>query len=106
MLGYSYECGTRPPAVSYLHSLAKQQVRAPLPAAVPAYLPFPARNFKGYEEVKVPPATALPPPAPSDLVAISDLPDWARAAFPGYKSLNRIQSRIFPAAFSRWGRGY
>jgi pre-mRNA-splicing helicase BRR2 len=51
----------------------------------------------------VPPATALPPAAPEELVAIGDLPQWAQPAFPGYKALNRIQSRIYGAAFNRWG---
>ena len=66
---------------------------------------LPARNFKGYEEVKVPPAQALPPPTADELVPISGLPAWARPAFPGYKALNRIQSRIYPAAFGRWAGG-
>jgi hypothetical protein len=52
-------------------------------------------NFEGYEVVDVPAMEAnkgLPPP---DLVQISILEEWARTAFKGYKTLNRIQSRIF-----------
>lgn len=30
---------------------------------------------------------------------IEELPEWAQLAFSGYKTLNRIQSRIFQAAF-------
>eukprot|EP00955_Chlamydomonas_euryale_P107507 365775-Chlamydomonas_euryale.AAC.10 len=61
---------------------------------------FPTRrNFKGYEEVYVPPAPSLPPPAADELVAIASLPQWAQPAFAGYKALNRIQSKIFPSAF-------
>lgn len=50
----------------------------------------------------MPAATGLPPPGPDELVPISSLEPWAQAAFPGYKTLNRIQSRIFPTAFQRW----
>jgi activating signal cointegrator complex subunit 3 len=52
-------------------------------------------NFEGYEVVDVPamnPNKGLPPP---DLVQISTLEEWAQTAFKGYKTLNRIQSRIF-----------
>ena len=52
-------------------------------------------NFQGYEVVDVPamdPNKGLPPP---ELVHVSVLEDWARTAFKGYKTLNRIQSRIF-----------
>jgi activating signal cointegrator complex subunit 3 len=59
-----------------------------------------SRNvYKGYEEVTVP-ATKSDGCAPGEvLVSIDELPDWAQLAFEGYKSLNRIQSRIYPAAF-------
>jgi len=55
---------------------------------------------KGYEEIRVPaPRGALPPDSEEPLVPVSALPPWARPAFAGMASLNRIQSRIFPAAF-------
>ena len=55
---------------------------------------------KGYEEIRVPsPRDKLPPDAEEPLVPVSALPAWARPAFAGMASLNRIQSRIFPAAF-------
>lgn len=61
------------------------------------------QNKKLYDLISVPP----PPPPPSleenneRLVAISELPEWARAAFPAGETatLNRVQSRIYPAAF-------
>lgn len=56
------------------------------------------RSKKGYEEVHVP----APKPAPfkeGELVPISSLPEWARAAFKGTTNLNRIQSRLYPVAF-------
>ncbi len=56
---------------------------------------------KGFEEVSVP---ALKPPTidHGDLIPISDLPDWAQEAFkrdPDMKSLNPVQSKVFPVAF-------
>eukprot|EP00798_Chlamydomonas_sp_ICE-L_P004885 gene4887-34650_t len=58
------------------------------------------KTFKGYEEVKVPARPKAPPPAEGELVMISELEEWAQLAFKGYKSLNRIQSRIFNAAYN------
>ena len=62
--------------------------------------PGTTRNvFRGYEEVAVPavdPGKLLPD---EKLVEISELDGWAQSAFKGYKTLNRIQSRIFEV---RW----
>lgn len=53
---------------------------------------------KSYEEYNVPPPI---PAAQSDpLVPITQLPEWAHPAFKGTKSLNRVQSKVFPSAFS------
>ena len=52
-------------------------------------------TFKNFEEVSVPavnPGALLPE---EQLVDIAALEPWARTAFKGYKTLNRIQSRIF-----------
>lgn len=57
------------------------------------------KAYKGYEEVTVPPAKSGELQAGETLVAIEEIPPWAQLAFEGYTSLNRIQSRIFPAAF-------
>jgi hypothetical protein len=58
--------------------------------------PGTTRNvFRGYEEVAVPavdPGKLLPD---EKLVEIAALDGWAQSAFKGYKTLNRIQSRIF-----------
>lgn len=56
------------------------------------------RSKKGYEEIHVP-APKPKPTAPGELVPIDSLPAWARGAFPGTKSLNRVQSKLFPIAF-------
>jgi len=55
-------------------------------------------NEKKYEEVYVPPV--IPPPAPkSSLVPISEFDDFAQLAFRGMTHLNRIQSKVFNAAY-------
>lgn len=64
-----------------------------------AKLPLSFRSYQGYEEVKIP---AREPDAMSKderIVAIEELDDWAQLAFQGYKSFNRIQSRIFRTAY-------
>ncbi|PRW32956.1 activating signal cointegrator 1 complex subunit 3 isoform B [Chlorella sorokiniana] len=58
------------------------------------------KTYKGYEEVKVPAVRPAAPPPGEELVEIEALPEWAQLAFAGYKTLNRIQSRIFQTAFT------
>ena len=53
----------------------------------------------GYEEVHVPAVSAKKFAKGERLVPISELPAWARPAFKGMKSLNRVQSRLFKSAF-------
>ena len=57
------------------------------------------KNFKGYEEVHVPPVQKGELREGERLVQISELDDWAQSAFEGYETLNRIQSRIYPTAY-------
>lgn len=81
------------------------QYCTPLPSALGSAakldsLPLCRRSFKeGYEEVHVPAPPRAPPPEPGELVEISAMEDWAQLAFAGYKTLNRIQSRIYKTAF-------
>ncbi|EFJ17505.1 hypothetical protein SELMODRAFT_178863 [Selaginella moellendorffii] len=56
--------------------------------------------FKGYEEVQVPPTPTSSLKPGEFLVKISELDDISQAAFQGYQTLNRIQSRIFPTAYN------
>ena len=56
------------------------------------------RARKSYEEIHVP-APKQKPVAPGDLVPIDELPPWAREAFANTKTLNRIQSKLYPVAF-------
>ncbi|KAG6817216.1 hypothetical protein H0H87_011574 [Tephrocybe sp. NHM501043] len=51
-----------------------------------------------YEEVIIPPAKTVPPKASGRLLPVSELDPLARECFPGYKSLNRIQSIVYPTA--------
>lgn len=55
--------------------------------------------LKGYEEVRVPPTPTAPLKPGEHLVEIAELDDFAQTAFEGYKTLNRIQSQIFPTAY-------
>ncbi|EPS71469.1 hypothetical protein M569_03289, partial [Genlisea aurea] len=57
------------------------------------------KHHKGYEEVIVPPTPTAPMQPGESLIEIKDLDDIAQAAFRGYKSLNRIQSRIFQTTY-------
>ena len=63
---------------------------------------LPAGSFrtqrKGYEEVHVPALKATPFEDNEKLVTISEIPEWAQPAFGGTKSLNRVQSRVYPCA--------
>ncbi|KIJ63099.1 hypothetical protein HYDPIDRAFT_29788 [Hydnomerulius pinastri MD-312] len=55
------------------------------------------RARKGYEEIHVP-APKKQPDSEAELVPITSLPEWARAAFTVPK-LNRVQSKLYPVAF-------
>ncbi|CAK1554439.1 unnamed protein product [Leptosia nina] len=63
---------------------------------------LPAGSFrkqrKGYEEVHVPALKPKPFEEEESLVAIEKLPKYVQPAFEGFKTLNRIQSRISKAA--------
>ncbi|KAK9842537.1 hypothetical protein WJX81_005041 [Elliptochloris bilobata] len=54
--------------------------------------------FKGYDEVHVPALKPKPFAEDERLKEIAELPEWARKAFAGMRSLNRIQSRVCNAA--------
>lgn len=56
------------------------------------------KQRKGYEEVHVPALKPKPFDNNENLVSIDRLPRYAQPAFDGFKSLNRIQSRLFHAA--------
>ena len=53
----------------------------------------------GYEEVHVPAVRPIIPPG-ERLVEVASLPVWAQPAFPGIPTLNRIQSKMLPAAMN------
>ncbi|KAF8270130.1 putative RNA helicase [Lactarius quietus] len=56
------------------------------------------RAKKGYEEIHVP-APKSKPVVAGEFVPTTDLPEWARQGFPGIKTLNRVQSKLYPVAF-------
>jgi pre-mRNA-splicing helicase BRR2 len=54
---------------------------------------------KGYTTVHIP-ARVAEIAKDEKLVPITQLPEWAHAAFAGMKTFNRIQSRVYDAAFA------
>ncbi|KAI0068945.1 Sec63-domain-containing protein [Artomyces pyxidatus] len=57
------------------------------------------RQEEDYEEVTIPPAKVVPPRAKERLIPVAELDPLAKGSFPGYKSLNRIQSIVYPTAY-------
>jgi pre-mRNA-splicing helicase BRR2 len=58
------------------------------------------RSKKGYEEIPIP-APKEQPVVESEIVQTSELSSWAHKVFDGIKTLNRIQSKLFPVAFGQ-----
>lgn len=58
------------------------------------------KHYKGYEEVIIPPTPTATMKPGEKLIEIKELDEFAQAAFRGYKSLNRIQSRIFQTTYN------
>ncbi|KAF8138604.1 Sec63-domain-containing protein [Boletus edulis] len=56
-------------------------------------------DYEDYEEVVIPPAKVVPPRESERLIPVSGLDELARGSFPGYTSLNRIQSIVYPTAY-------
>lgn len=52
-----------------------------------------------YEEVTIPPPKQLPMRTNERLVPIAEMDTMAKGAFPGYKSLNRLQSVVYPLGY-------
>jgi len=58
------------------------------------------RQFQeDYEEVTVPPAKPVPPRQTERLISVKELDEICRGSFPGYTSLNRVQSIVYPTAY-------
>jgi antiviral helicase SLH1 len=49
--------------------------------------------------VTIPPSRPLPPKTGERLIPVSELDTLCKGSFPGYASLNRIQSIVFPTAY-------
>ncbi|KAG2146706.1 Sec63-domain-containing protein [Suillus clintonianus] len=56
-------------------------------------------DYEEYEEVIIPPARAVPPKQSERLILVNELDELASGSFPGYSSLNRIQSIVYPTAY-------
>ncbi|CAI2164952.1 17078_t:CDS:2 [Funneliformis geosporum] len=59
------------------------------------------RSKKGYEEIHVPAPKQKPFSDDEKLIPIKELPVWIQDAFKGARTLNRIQSQIYPVAFGQ-----
>ena len=57
------------------------------------------RETKNSEEISIPPNRMAPPRIGENLVMINTLDEYSQRAFRNYKSLNRVQSIVFPVAF-------
>lgn len=57
------------------------------------------KNDSVMEEIVIPHTSSAPPPVGEDRVQVSELDDIAKLAFKRTKSLNRIQSVVFDAAY-------
>ncbi|KAJ6539226.1 Sec63-domain-containing protein [Mycena capillaripes] len=57
------------------------------------------QTYEDFEEVIIPPARPVPPRVAERLILVSELDPLAQGSFPGYKSLNRIQSIVYPTAY-------
>ncbi|CAO1621678.1 unnamed protein product [Sympodiomycopsis kandeliae] len=56
-------------------------------------------DYKEYEEVTIPPPKAIPMRSEERLIPINEMDTMCRGAFPGYKSLNRLQSVVYPLGY-------
>ena len=57
------------------------------------------RDTKEYEHISIPMAASSSSAFRIPLISISDIEPWAQCAFPGYTSLNRMQSAVYKTAF-------
>ncbi|KAJ6516016.1 Sec63-domain-containing protein [Mycena sanguinolenta] len=57
------------------------------------------QTYEDFEEVIIPPARPVPPRTNERLIPVSELDPLARGSFPGYTTLNRIQSIVYPTAY-------
>eukprot|EP00808_Paulinella_micropora_P006106 g54769.t1 len=72
------------------HFMSNEQVELPKSEVI---------HKKGYQEVHIPPLKTKPYAAGEKLVPVEDIPAWAHPAFKNMKTLNRVQSKTFNAAF-------
>ncbi|KAJ7591194.1 Sec63-domain-containing protein [Mycena floridula] len=55
--------------------------------------------YEDYEEVIIPPSKPVPPRTTERPITITELDPICRGSFPGYSTLNRVQSIVYPAAY-------
>ncbi|CAJ0834499.1 14079_t:CDS:10, partial [Entrophospora sp. SA101] len=58
-------------------------------------------DFKDYEEIIVPITEQAKPLKEENLIELDELDNLCRYSFKGYKSLNRVQSLVYPVAYKK-----
>ena len=53
-----------------------------------------------FQEVTIPPSRTVPPRVGERLIPIGEMDELCRHSFPGYQTLNRIQSIIYPTVYT------
>ncbi|KAF9247180.1 Sec63-domain-containing protein [Melanogaster broomeanus] len=56
-------------------------------------------DHEDYEQVTIPPSKTVPPRESERLILVSELDELCQGSFPGYTSLNRIQSIVYTTAY-------
>ncbi|KAL0235465.1 hypothetical protein GEMRC1_002047 [Eukaryota sp. GEM-RC1] len=97
------ESTTSTAPMSSLFTFRARHVAPPLPTDISLPLGSQRFNQKDFEEVHVPPSKPFELPIGERLIEINDstlFPSWAKSCFAGMTSLNVIQSKVYPSAFS------
>jgi pre-mRNA-splicing helicase BRR2 len=73
------------------HFMSNKKVKLP-PGSI-------KKSKKGYDEIHIPPPEMKPMDKNEKLISIQSMPHYCKSAFPNTKSLNRVQSGVYPIAF-------
>ncbi|KAJ3352530.1 activating signal cointegrator 1 complex subunit [Entophlyctis luteolus] len=98
--GISNPSFTSKPTVKYPHVYQAAETDS---AMVGVRMTLPAgstrEDYQEYEEITIPVAKVAPRRENEELISITRFEPWMQAAYRGYKTLNRVQSLVYPVAF-------
>ncbi|KAJ3020927.1 UNVERIFIED_CONTAM: activating signal cointegrator 1 complex subunit [Siphonaria sp. JEL0065] len=101
--GISNPTVTRAPVIKYPHVYQSNDSNNSLLSqfATKSALPIGStrEEYQEYEEITIPVAKVAPQRANEALIPTASFEPWAQKAYKGYKSLNRVQSIVYPVAF-------